>query len=81
MNHPLKREFQFFLDHQVDLVRQHNGKVVVIVGDKVDGVFSDELEALTEAQKTHPLGSFLIQAVRPGTDAYSRTHHSRVSFR
>ncbi len=81
MSKPLDREFQFYLDHQDELVAKHNGLVVVIKGDEVIGVYDDELEAVTETRKSHALGTFLVQRCTPGDEAYTRTYHThRVAF-
>ena len=80
MNGTLRKQFDYFLAHHDELVRQFNGKVVVIVGERVEGAFDSELQALTAAQKTHKLGEFLLQRVTPGDEAYTQTFHSRVVF-
>lgn len=80
MNKDLVKELAFFEKHQDELVARHEGKFVVISGEAVVGVYASEMEAYIEAQKTHPLGTFLIQQCIPGTEAYTKTFHSRVSF-
>lgn len=81
MSKPLEREFQFYLDHQDELVAKHNGRVVVIKEEEVIGVYDDELEAVTETRKIHPLGTFLVQRCTPGDEAYTRKYHThRVAF-
>jgi hypothetical protein len=77
---PLEVAFQYFLEHQDELVAEHNGKFVVIKGRKVVGVYADELHAVTETQKVHAVGTFLVQKVEPGTAAYTQTFHSRAAF-
>jgi hypothetical protein len=79
---PLIQEFQYYIDHQKELVDEHNGKFVVIKDAKVVGAYDNELEAITEAQnKGLKVGTFLIQFVSPGDTAYKQTFHSRVVFR
>ena len=80
MASPLEKEFRFYLDNQKDLVAKYNGKYIVIKDAKVIGVYDDELKAVTETQKAHELGTFLVQKVTPGQNAYSQTYHSRVAF-
>lgn len=80
MSSPLKAEFQYFLDHQKELVEQYAGKVVVIKDQHVIGAYQTEGEAISEAQKSHKLGTFLVQRVEPGTSSYTQTFHSRVAF-
>ncbi len=76
----LEQEFQYFLDHQDELVAKYRDKFVVIKGQDVVGAWGSEVEAITEASKLHELGSFLVQECTPGTDSYTRTFHSRVAF-
>lgn len=77
---PLEQEFKYYLSHQDDLVAQYDGKVVVIKGQTVLGVFQDELTAVTETSKSHEIGTFLVQRVSKGSAAYTQTYHSRVVF-
>jgi len=80
MTSPLQKEFQFYLDHQDEMVAKYEGKFIVIKGGEVLGVYDDELTAVTETHKSHELGTFLVQRVSKGTSAYSQTFHSRVVF-
>jgi hypothetical protein len=80
MDSPLQKEFQYYLEHQSELVEKFNGRFVVIKEGAVIGNYGGELEAVTETQKTHKLGSFLVQFVSPGNTAYTQTFHSRVAF-
>lgn len=76
----LKREFDYYLSHQAQLVGEFNGKYIVIRDGKVVGAYDDDLEAVTETKKTYPLGTFLVQKVSPGSADYTATYHSRVRF-
>lgn len=80
MASPLKTEFEYYLAHQDELVAKYNGRVVVIKNRTVIGDYADEPTAVLETQKSHALGTFLVQRVAPGPDAYTQTFHSRVSF-
>jgi hypothetical protein len=80
MTTPLQTEFDYYIAHQAELVEKYNGKVVVLKGHEIIGVFADKITAMTEAQKTHALGTFLVQKVEPGTGAYTQSFHSRVAF-
>ena len=80
MAKPLEKEFRWYLANQDALVGKYMGRFVVIKGEKVIGDYADDLAAVVETQKTHPLGTFLVQRVEPGSSAYSQTLHSRVSF-
>lgn len=79
MESPLKKDFQFYLDHQKELVEKYNGKVIVIKDANVVGEYENELAAIAEAQKKGlKVGTFLVQFVSPGDTAYKQTFHSRV---
>jgi len=76
----LKKEFQYYLDHQAELVAQYEGKYVVLRDEKVIGVYDAELQAVQETAKIHALGTFLVQKCEPGQESYSYAFHSRVAF-
>ncbi len=77
---PLAREFDYYLANQADLVRQYNGRYVVIRDQQVIGVYDNQVAAVSATQASYPLGTFLVQKVEPGTGAYTQTFHSRVAF-
>jgi hypothetical protein len=76
----LKGEFEYYLAHQPELVRQYNGKFIVIKNHEVLGSYHDQVTAIAETEKKHELGTFLVQKVTPGSEAYTQTFHSRVAF-
>ncbi len=80
MSSPLEREFEFYLSHQDEMVEKYNGKYIVIKSGVIVAVYDDELAAVTETQKSHELGTFLVQKVYEGDAEYSQTFHSRVVF-
>ena len=76
----LKKEFKYYLAHQDELVKEYNGKILVIKGQEVIGVYDTELEAITETQKNYKLGTFLVQRCEPGEDSYTHLYHSRIAI-
>lgn len=52
---------------------KHNGKTLVLRGEKVEGVYGSALEAYLDAGKKYPLGTFMIQNCQPGPGAYTVT--------
>lgn len=76
----LTTEFNYYLTHQDELVKQYNGQYVVIVNKQVVGVFQTEQEAYINSIQLYPAGTFLIQQCTAGTTAYTQTFLSNVSF-
>ncbi len=76
----LEKEFEYYLEHQDELLKQYNNRYIVIVGSDVVGNYSSNEEALTETKKRYKLGDFLIQKCTEGNSAYTHTFHSRVRF-
>jgi len=76
----LEKEFKFYLKHQNELVEKYDGQFVVVKGRKVIGAYNSEDEAIKKTIEEHELGTFLVQKCEPGSDSYTQTFHSRVSF-
>lgn len=77
---PLTKEFQYYLDHQNDLVKKYNGMFIVIKNGQIVGSYKTESEAIEDSMKTMELGTFLVQKCEPGKKSYTQTYHSRVVF-
>ncbi|MEY2169573.1 MULTISPECIES: DUF5678 domain-containing protein [unclassified Rhodanobacter] len=75
----LRKDFDYFIAHQRELVKEYDGKVVVISGQKVVGIYDDVIKATTSASEKYGYGNFLVQQVRPGDDSTSQTFYSRVA--
>ncbi len=71
----LTKDFDFYLEHQEELVEQYDGKVIVIKNGQVLGAYDTDGEAVVETQKNHELGTFLVQPVSLGPDAYTYKFH------
>ena len=80
MTAALRREFEFYLANQDEMVEKYDGKVIAIKGGKVLNAYDNELAAFTETIKHHEEGTFMIQRVSEGDEAYTATFHSRVTF-
>lgn len=80
MEKMLKHEFEYFLEHQEELLKSHNGKFLVIKGQKVIGVYDSELEAVEETSKKEKIGTFLVQKCEPGDASFTQSFRSRVHF-
>jgi hypothetical protein len=80
MEGELRKQFQYYLDHQDELVQRYRGKWVVIVGEEIVGDFDSELAAYAFATTGYEPGAFMIQLVTPGQESYSQTFRSRVAI-
>jgi hypothetical protein len=76
----LEKEFNYYLEHQEELVKKYNGKFIVIKDCNVIGAYDSELEAVEKTAKEHELGTFLVQKCEAGSESYTQTYHSRVAF-
>ena len=66
-------EFNFYLENQAHMVEQYDGKFIVIKDCTVLGAFDTHLKAFTEMVQHHARGTFLIQQVSEGSEAYTAT--------
>jgi hypothetical protein len=76
----LENEFKYYLENQDELVKQYQGKFIVIKNRQIIGIYDGEIEAIRESVKNHQLGTFLVQKCEPGSAGYTQTYHSRVVF-
>lgn len=76
----LKKEFDYYLEHQDELVEKYQGKFLVIKNEKVIGVYESEVDAYTKTVGKEELGTFLIQECQPGNENYTQTFRTRVIF-
>jgi hypothetical protein len=80
MSGDLQREFRYYLEHQDELVKLHAGKVLVIRGEQVVGVFDTDAEALREARRRFPAGTYILQRCSEGSEDYTQHFTSRACF-
>jgi len=68
-----EREFQFFIANQDRLVREYEGKTLVLRGEEVISAHDDALDAYLAALEKYEPGTFMIQPCIQGADAYTVT--------
>lgn len=78
MGTDLKKEFEWYLENQSELVEKYDGKFIVIKDHEVIGEFENFNQAMDETTKNHEKGTFIIQKCSAGEDDYTVTFHSRV---
>jgi len=77
----LQKEFEWYLENQEDIVKQYNGKYLVISGHKVLYASVDKNDAYNKGIDLAGLGNFILQRCTPGDEAYTMTFHThRVCF-
>ena len=77
----LDAEFKYYLDNQDEIVKLHNGKVVVIKDNKVVDAYENYQQAHIESVKKYKLGTFLLQLCTPGNEAYTiKFNRPNVTF-
>lgn len=77
----LQKEFEYYLAHQNELVKEYRGKYLVIKDQQVKSAHSSEIDAYKEASEKYPLGTFLIQLCEPGSESVTQTFYSRVAIK
>jgi hypothetical protein len=77
----LEKEFEYYTKNQDELVKQYNGKFIVIKNEQILGAYDSQIEAYEETTKKHEVGTFLIQHCTPGESSYTQTFHSLVTFK
>jgi len=67
----IRELFQYYLDHQDELVEKFNGKYVVITKDCTVEAYDTEDDAYFQSERKYGLGNFLLQLCTPGDSAYT----------
>ena len=75
---PLRKDFEFYLQHQDDFVAKYDGQVIALKDGVVLGAYKSYLEALEATCVEHEQGTFMLQKVSAGDKDYTATYRSRV---
>ena len=73
---PLRKNLDWYIANQQDLAAKYNGKILLIVDQKLIAVFDSMGEAYTAALGTHAPGSFTLQPCSPDPDSYTLVLYS-----
>ena len=73
---PLKKNLDWYIANQQELAAKYNGKVLLIVDQKLMAAFDSMEEAYAAAQKVYTPGTFTLQPCSPGPDSYTLTLYS-----
>ena len=80
METALQREFDFYRDHQSEMVEKYDGKVIVLKDCIVLGEYDSYLSADMETRQHHLEGTYLLQRVSAGEEDYTCTLHTPGVF-
>ena len=73
--------FNYYLEHQVELVKEYDGKYLIITSEGVVGAYDSLNEGYEVALQTYGKGNFMLQLCSEGEKDYSqRFYTSRVVF-
>ena len=73
--------FNYYLEHQGELVKEYDGKYLIITSEGVVGAYDSLNEGYEVALKTYGKGNFMLQVCSEGEKDYSqRFFTSRVVF-
>lgn len=73
---PLKRNLDWYIANQKDLTAKYDGKVLLIVDQKLVNVFDNMSQAYAEASKAYAPDTFTLQECSSGADSYTLVLYS-----
>ena len=72
----LKKNLDWYIANQQELSKQYDGKILLIVDQKLIRAFDSMDEAYAAAVKDYTLGTFTLQPCSPNADSYTLTLYS-----
>lgn len=66
-----ERDFQWFVENREELYKQYGHCFVAIQDNNVLGTYATYSAAVRETEKTHALGSFIVQECTQDTSGYT----------
>ena len=73
---PLKKNLDWYIANQRELSAKYNGKVLLIVDQKLMEAFASMESAYHTAIKSYAPGTFTLQPCSPDQDSYTLTLYS-----
>lgn len=73
---PLQIEFDWYLKNQEHLLKDYDGRILMIKGEEVIKDFGTMNEAFIYASEQEVLGKVMIQKCSPGNKDYTVTIHT-----
>ena len=69
----MNNDFQWFKDNYDDLYRKNGHKFYAIQNKQILGMYDDEIKAIHETMKDHPIGTFCVQECNGDASGYTST--------
>lgn len=73
---PLRENLDWYIANQKELSARYDGKILLIVDQKLVRVFDSMAAAYATALKSYKPGSFTLQPCSPDADSYTLTLYS-----
>ena len=70
---PLEKNLDWYIANQQELSAKHNGKILLIVDQKLVGAFDSMNDAYAAAVKVYAPGTYTLQPCSPDSDSYTLT--------
>ena len=67
----MQEQFDYYLKHKEEFLKKYEGKAIVLKDFEVVETNKSEWEAFKKASKKYKQGTFIVQKVLPGTEAYT----------
>jgi hypothetical protein len=67
----LKKNLEWYIANQKELAAKYNGKILLIVDQKLVKAFGDMGKAYTEASKSYAAGTFTLQPCSADAESYT----------
>jgi hypothetical protein len=74
----LEKEYEFYIKNKDKFLKKYKNKFLVIIGEKICGVFDTKEEALAKTAREYELGTFLLQQVTDNDSETIQRYNSRV---
>jgi hypothetical protein len=67
----LKKNLDWYIANQKELAAKYNGKILLIVDQRLVRAFDEMSEAFMEASKSYAVGTFTLQPCSPDPESYT----------
>ena len=66
-----RNDFDYFLQHYQELYEKYGHKFIAIKNKQILGTYDKELDAIQDAAKTYPFGTFIVQECNGDETGYT----------